>query len=159
MGQFSFRTTGCCQHVPVAIPGRYREKEMLSAVMTKAAREEPSALPFPVTNSGFSIGGWGGMGPKPSCSFAQWAGGRSPASAVPSRYPHVCRLHPQQENKYTLRRGWMWEGGTLQSRSSFSKEQLLFAVQPAQLKERLESSHKAAVKVFSYLAAGILLHI
>lgn len=53
----------------------------------------------------------------------------------------------------------MWEGGTLQSRSSFSKEQLLFAVQPAQLKERLESSHKAAVKVFSYLAAGILLHI
>lgn len=39
-------TTGCCQYVPGAIPGRYTETEMISAVMTKAAREEPSPLPF-----------------------------------------------------------------------------------------------------------------
>lgn len=35
-GRSLSETTGCCQYVPVAIPGRYTETEMISAAMTKA---------------------------------------------------------------------------------------------------------------------------
>jgi len=38
-------------------------------------------------------------------------------------HPHVCRL-ASLAGKYTLKRDWMWEGETLQSKSSFSEEQL-----------------------------------
>lgn len=73
-------TTGCCQYVPVAILSRYTEKEMISAVMTKAAHEEPVSLPATV-RAALTACRRVGMGLKPSCSFPPVGWGWSTASA------------------------------------------------------------------------------
>lgn len=83
-------TTGCCQCVPVAIPGRYTETEMISAAMTKAVREEPSSLPFTVK----ACRGVG-VGLKPRRPFAPmgWGMKRGVCFPVPGIHTSAA-LHP-----------------------------------------------------------------
>ncbi|XP_054697636.1 uncharacterized protein LOC129212698 [Grus americana] len=94
-------TTGCCQYVPVAIPGGYTETEMNSAVMTKAVHEEPSSLPFTVKSAGLKACRRVAVALEPSRSLAPvgWGMKRSVRSACPGTRTSAA-LHPWQGNTH-----------------------------------------------------------
>lgn len=153
--------TGCFQYVPVAILSRYTDTEMIYAMVTKAVNVELLSLSSTVKSARPKVCRWVGMDLKPNRSFAPVGWGMK--RCVCSAFAGTRTSAESGARTYTLRRGWMWEGEMLQSKSSFSRSSVLLSAIQAEQQEgevwlSLESSHRAVGKVFSYLPGGILLH-
>lgn len=96
--------TRCCQYVPVAIPSRYTDTEMIYATVTKAVNVESLSLPSTVKSAGPKVCRWVGMDLKPNCSFTPMGWGMK--RGVCFAFAGTRTSAESGARTYTLRRGW-----------------------------------------------------